>query len=154
MYARGFKFGVDVYPFECRVMFQHVSNRCFAPPSLAAPCYEKQLPFRKIDVLSECLTSVRPQTSKARNGCKAYAEGWEAGDHACAECGEVGRRFRPCDLDECVALCSQLYAGNEKTAVSVCMGGCYRYDYLLIEKMRTRGSPSTAIYCSQPPHTY
>ena len=112
---------------------------------VAAPCYEADAPFGKIDVLSECLSSVQPQLSKARNGCTAYAEGWEAGDYTCDKCGRVDRRFRPCDLGECIALCTELYGEDSETGAGYCMGGCYRYDFLLIDKLRTRGSPSTGV---------
>jgi len=60
--------------------------------------------------------------SKGDSGCSAYAAGWEAKENACHACGTTTRAYHCCDIDECNALCLDLYSARVNR--KYCNQGC------------------------------
>lgn len=64
------------------------------------------------------------QSSKGKNGCEAFARGWQKQENSCDACATTARDYQCCNIDECRALCSDMYRNAASSDIDNCKEGC------------------------------
>ena len=85
-------------------------------------------------VLAQC--KAWGQHSKQDNGCQAYASGWSRKGNSCHGCTTTDYAYTACDLNQCHALCDDLYGAlyngrrrrnGHESHRRQCKTGCDKY---------------------------
>jgi len=98
-------------PSTCKKLSDNLSE-C----TVEAPCVSEPQ-------LEACKAKIK--WSKYQNGCIGFARGFTAGDKTCDRCGSLSRSYSSCSMAECLAMCSELYAGSSN--IALCSQGCDYY---------------------------
>ena len=73
--------------------------------------------------------------SKHDNGCDAFSFGWSQDvNNDCSSCDQIERDYNSCDLDECKALCKDLYGGNHGN-IEQCQDGCDQMEEIFSQSL-------------------
>lgn len=84
-------------------------------------------------------------------GCRGYAKGFPKGPTDCDDCKtSLTKSYASCDLDECIAMCEELYE-DKVDSILRCSRGCeyYKHEYYNHELGLEWKFPDVGYTCSQ-----